>query len=248
MAPKLAESPQSEAQETFAGTPGKDRDVPLADIPPDDALFRIWGLCVFTLPTLVERAVTIARVAAGFSAESSSMFRNLHYLGVSTYERTPYLLLPKLAESWPVKGLRLLFFSSRMQRVYALSYWLKYSAQHPLDWVTPSEDAWAIDLAQLRIAFDSAERIPRGGAPATWPTWFTGGIALVPEWETVEQGKGHNRFNFVLTEWQVTKSKLPPIAGSGTTIIHGDQIHISDIQGSVGHVGSPASAPMRQIG
>jgi hypothetical protein len=29
MAPKLGESPQSEAQETFAGTPGKDRDAPI---------------------------------------------------------------------------------------------------------------------------------------------------------------------------------------------------------------------------
>jgi hypothetical protein len=28
MAPKLGESPQSEAQETFSGTPGKDRDAP----------------------------------------------------------------------------------------------------------------------------------------------------------------------------------------------------------------------------
>jgi hypothetical protein len=30
MAPKLSESPQSEAQETFAGTPYKDRDAPKA--------------------------------------------------------------------------------------------------------------------------------------------------------------------------------------------------------------------------
>jgi hypothetical protein len=30
MAPKLGESPQSEAQETFAGAPGKDRGAPIS--------------------------------------------------------------------------------------------------------------------------------------------------------------------------------------------------------------------------
>ena len=34
MVPKLAESPQSEAQETFAGTAGKDRDAPIAAVGP----------------------------------------------------------------------------------------------------------------------------------------------------------------------------------------------------------------------
>jgi hypothetical protein len=150
------------------------------------------------------------------------MFRNLHYLGVSTWDRPPDLLHPKVAESWPVEGLRLLFFANRMDRFYALSYWLKHLAQHPLEWVTPSKDAWKIDLLRLRAAFDSAERIPSGGSPATWPAWFSGTVTLVPSWETVEQGRGAHRFLFVLTEWQVTKSKFPPIAGSATTIIRGD--------------------------
>jgi hypothetical protein len=170
------------------------------------------------------------------------MFRNLHRLGVSTWHRTPFLLSPKLAEGWPVEGLWLLFFSKRMERVYALSYWLKYLAQHRLEWLTPSEDAWTLDLNRLRVAFDSAERTPRGGPPAFWPDWFTGTISLRPEWEPVGQGDGHNRFSFALTEWQVTKSKHPPIPGSATTIIHGDQIHLSDIRGSVGHVGSHSSS------
>jgi hypothetical protein len=171
------------------------------------------------------------------------MYRNLHYLGVSPWDvAPPYHLSSKLAESWPVEGLRLLFFASRMQRAYALSYWLNYSARHPLEWVTPSEDAWAIDLTQLQTAFNSVKRTPPGSPPATWPKWFAGPIVLVPEWENVEKGQGHNRFNFMLTEWQVTKSKLPPIPGSGTTIIHGDQIHMSDIHGNIGHVGSHSSS------
>ena len=173
------------------------------------------------------------------------MFANLHYMGVST-DGAPYSFMTEPAKSWPVEGLQLYFFSYRMPRLYALSHWLNYLAQHPLAWLVPSEDAWEIDLEKLRINFDNNEKVPRSITSGRWPAWFIGRIILVPEWEHVDEGHGHHRFSFILTEWQVTKSKLPPIAGAGATIIHGDQIHMRDVHGNVGNIGSH-SAPVISI-
>ncbi|HRO22572.1 MAG TPA: hypothetical protein PLO17_19480 [Alcaligenes phenolicus] len=176
------------------------------------------------------------------------MLRNLHLLMALSSDSGSIVFAPKLAEHPPVQGLRIYFPSGHPVRADKVSYWMRRLTSDPVNWITPSEKKWRIDLDAAKRFF--ASELLRSGSRVTepsWPSWLSGTLSIEPEFETGADFRP--RLAFYITEVVVAQARNPVPAESGLSVFIGqyveggyrvssDQYNVSNISGQVGAIGT----------
>ena len=140
------------------------------------------------------------------------MLKYMHRLFMMEFREEPHGRARATKER-PVKGMVITFYADRGRAELAgIQMWLTILNSHPLDWVKPSRDAWAIDLDCLKHYFEANPDTAYGygSLPVQWPSFFTGSVDVLPEWETVPKEEGSNRLNFYLHEDEIVSAKAAP--------------------------------------
>jgi hypothetical protein len=176
------------------------------------------------------------------------MLQNMHLLMALPSDRGPISVTAKKANYLPIEGLRIYFPSGHFNRLDKMAYWLKRLTVDPISWIQPSETRWQLDLdgAKAHFAQEIAKSYPYT-SEVSWPSWLTGTVSLVPEFESGADFQP--RLVFYVSELVVAKAKNPPSVEphqgivvnqfiEGGYHVSSDQFNISNVSGQIGAIGT----------